>query len=89
MFSPDGTRVATISMDETARVWDAVSGTPITSPILLSGGGKQISFDPDGKWVVTPNGKAAQIWDAATGEPVGPPMKHDRPVLCATFSPDG
>src|SRR6266516_3814250 len=88
-FSPDSTRVATISQDETARVWDAVSGTPITPPISLNGGGKQISFDPDGKWILTPNSNAAQTWNATTGEPVGPPLNHDQPVLCAAFSPDG
>ena len=89
VFSPDSTRVATISQDQTARVWDAVSGTPIAPPISLNSGGKQISFDPDGKWVLTPNGNAAQIWNATTGEPVGPPLNHDQPVLCAAFSPDG
>ena len=89
VFSPDGTLVATVSVDETARVWDAVSGTPITPPIRLSGGGKQISFDRDGKWILTPNGKAAQIWDATTGEAAGPPLENDRTVLCAAFSPEG
>ena len=33
-FSPDGRRVVTASRDDTARVWDATTGTPVT-PLLV------------------------------------------------------
>src|SRR5207247_2174712 len=29
-FSPDGNRVATASLDDTARVWDVATGQPVT-----------------------------------------------------------
>jgi hypothetical protein len=32
-FSPDGSRVVTVSNDYTARVWDAVTGKSLTSPL--------------------------------------------------------
>jgi WD40 repeat protein len=32
-FSPDGTRVVTASWDNTARVWDATTGKPVTAPL--------------------------------------------------------
>ena len=32
-FSPDGTRVATASLDKTARVWNATTGKPVTGSI--------------------------------------------------------
>jgi len=36
-FSPDGTRVVTASWDNTARVWDARTGKPLTEPLAHQG----------------------------------------------------
>src|SRR5262249_56795631 len=33
VFSPDGRRVVTTSVDGTGRVWDAVTGEPVTPPL--------------------------------------------------------
>ena len=35
--SPDGTRVVTASGDRTARVWDAMTGKPVTAPLEHQG----------------------------------------------------
>jgi WD40 repeat protein/serine/threonine protein kinase/tetratricopeptide (TPR) repeat protein len=88
-FSPDGGRVVTASNDQTARIWDAASGHPVTPPLKHNGTVLYATFSPDGRRVVTASwDQTAQVWDAATGQPVTPPLKHDGEVWHATFSPD-
>ena len=55
-FSPDGTRVLTVSSDNTARLWDAATGASIAvlqghTPLVRSA-----VFSPDGARVVTASG---------------------------------
>ena len=45
-FSPDGTRVVTASWDKTARVWDAATGKPLTTPARASGRGVERRVQP-------------------------------------------
>ncbi|TMQ13114.1 MAG: hypothetical protein E6J91_19550 [Deltaproteobacteria bacterium] len=62
-FSPDGTRVVTVSEDKTARVWDARTGKPITEPLEHRGIARVAVFSPDGTRVVTVSeDKTARIW---------------------------
>ena len=52
-FSPDGRRVVTASRDQTARVWDAELGQPVTPPMKHGGPVSHAAFSPDGRRVVT------------------------------------
>ena len=89
-FSPDGKRVVTASNDLTARVWDALTGEPVTHPLKHGGEVSSARFSPDGKRVVTASWDGtAQVWNAQTGQPVTGPLKHEKPVRWAEFSPDG
>jgi hypothetical protein len=104
-FSPDGTRVITASGDGTARVWDAATGKPLTSPFRHNDVGFNVvfgaAFSPDGSRVVTAAGKpnpnvlgasgdgTAWVWDAATGKPLTSPLEQQGQVWSAAFSPDG
>jgi len=47
-FGPDGVRVATGSADETARIWDAEIGQPLTDPFRYSGPVQHVEFTTDG-----------------------------------------
>jgi WD40 repeat protein len=52
-FSPDGQRLATVSWDRTAKVWDATSGQEL---VTLSGHQDAVTgvaFSPDGKLLAT------------------------------------
>jgi WD40 repeat protein len=89
-FSPDGKRVATASMDNSARVWDAASGEALTHPLQHTRTVQCVHFSPDGRSIVTASlDNTARIWDVATAEPLTPPLQHDDQVLHACFSPDG
>jgi WD40 repeat protein/tetratricopeptide (TPR) repeat protein len=93
-FSPDGHRVVTASADQTARVWDVVTGQPVTPPLQHSGPVVSAAFDSKGRRLVTAVGTSsgargeAYIWDAATGQRIGKTLRHPRPVIRAMFSPD-
>jgi dipeptidyl aminopeptidase/acylaminoacyl peptidase len=89
-FSPDGQRVLTISLDTTARLWDAGSGKPIGEPMRHESAVVSAQFSPDGQRVVTASwDKTARLWDVASGKPIGEPMRHGDIVTSAQFSPDG
>jgi WD40 repeat protein len=89
-FSPDGTRVVTASMDKTARVWDAATGSPLSSPFLHQAPVLSAAFSTDGTCVITASvDGTVQVWDAVTGKPLISPLVHQDGVESAVFSPDG
>ena len=77
-FSPDGTRVLTASLDNTARVWDARSGKALTEPLRHEGSVRSAQFSPDGTRVVTASDdKTARVWDARSGKALSEPLRHE------------
>ena len=89
-FSPDGQRVATASVDGTARVWDGHTGEPLTPLLAHADWVGFVQFSPDGSLVATASKDGtARLWRAQTGEAVGSPLRHDKWVNFAEFSPDG
>src|SRR5262249_41462279 len=48
-FSPDGSRIASGCNDDTARVWDAVSGEELVCIRGHEGGVDSVAFSPDGQ----------------------------------------
>jgi len=72
-----------------ARVYDAVTGQPVTPPLRHNAYVTNCEFSPDGARIATASSdKTARVWDAKTGKPLTPPLTHDKYVFCATFSPD-
>ncbi|MBI4658594.1 MAG: protein kinase [Verrucomicrobia bacterium] len=89
-FSPGGHRILTASTDGTARVWDAVTGQPVTPPMAHSNAVVRARFSSDGRFIATASDdRTARVWDANLGQPVTPPLLHPERVWSAAFSPDG
>ena len=89
-FSPDSRRIATASLDGTARIWDASTGTEIARFSGHTGRVFSASFSPDGQRVLTSSSdNTARIWDAETGRELTIFSGHSRQVMSAAFSPDG
>ena len=88
VFSPDGQRILTASLDNTARLWDA-SGQPLAT---LSGHTALIwsaVFSPDGQRILTASlDNTARLWDASA-QPLATLTGHTAQVYSAVFSPDG
>jgi WD40 repeat protein/tRNA A-37 threonylcarbamoyl transferase component Bud32 len=76
-FSGDGGRVLTCGEDNTARIWDATHGGPLSSVMQHHGTVVTARFSADGRRVATASADdTGRVWDAATGEPLTAPLRH-------------
>lgn len=88
-WSPDGTRLATTSIDRTARIWRA-DGTAIATLRGHTDEVLQVRWSPDGTRVATASldGTAA-IWNATSGERMVKLEGHKNRVLTVAWTSDG
>jgi WD40 repeat protein len=88
-FSPDAARVVTASNDNTGRLWDGNTGTPLAT---LTGHNAQVvgaAYSPEGTRVATASlDRTARVWDANTGAQLAV-LHHTDAVESVAFSPDG
>jgi WD40 repeat protein/predicted Ser/Thr protein kinase len=73
-----------------ARLWNVSDGTPSSFTLAHKDLIRSLSFNPDGRTILTgSDDRTARLWDAATGRPLSPPLKHERVVHTVAFSPHG
>jgi WD40 repeat protein len=89
-FSPDGTMLATTSIDQTARLWDVKTGT---EKAVLRGHSAEVSqviFSPDGRRLVTQSlDDTMRLWNATNGDLIAVLREHTGRLLPALYTPDG
>lgn len=86
-FSPDGKRLATVSWDDTLKLWDADTGEELTSWAVPSSV-EAICYHPSGSKLAVSSGSQIVEYEAATGKPLfKTPFGRMRGNLA--YSPDG
>ena len=89
-FNPDGSRIVTGTMDDSARIYNASNGESVA---VLRGHSSSVldaSFSPNGQRVLTASEDGtARIWNPDTGTVEQVLGGHATAVNAAAFSPDG
>ena len=89
-IAPDGRTFATASLDDTAQLWDATTGSPIGPPLQHDGWVEAVTFSPDGTTLITAAADGmVRLWDVATGRLRIEPLVHERPLVSVAISKDG
>lgn len=89
-FSQDGRYIATASIDQNARIWDATTGKLRARLIGHDGSVFKIRFSPDSRSLVSAGSDhTARIWDVEDGRSRATLEGHAEPVHTIAFSPDG
>ncbi|KAF3392416.1 hypothetical protein F1880_008930 [Penicillium rolfsii] len=89
VFSPDSSRVASGSSDETIKIWDAHTGACLQTLEGHSDWVNSVVFSPDSSRVASGSyDKTIKIWDAHTGACLESLEGHDDDVTSVVFSHD-
>ena len=89
-FIPDGSRIATVGIDQTVRIWDAATGRQLLIMEGHTGGIVALALSPDGTKVATASDdKTVRIWDVDTGNELLVLQGFAGTVWDLAYSPDG
>lgn len=85
--SPDGKTVATIDEGGSLNLWDATTlkKTHSAKHGDTTAGFMSVTYNADGKWILTAGGGVVKIWDASGTEKASTKLEAN----CAAFSLDG
>jgi WD40 repeat protein len=89
-YSRDGRRLATSSLDQTVKVWDAVTGNEWATLRGHRDWVRGVAFSADGRRLASAGADALiKVWDPVKGEEILTLRGHTQGVASVAFSPDG
>jgi WD40 repeat protein len=89
VFSPDGSQIASGSLDGTVRIWDVQTGNAVGEPIRGVSWVWPVAWSPTSPRITSCSWRTVVIWDTNTRERVALLEGHQYNVLCVAYSPDG
>jgi WD40 repeat protein len=89
-FSPDNSRIASGSQDNSIRLWDTQTYTQIREFTGHTDTVRSVAFSSDGRWIASgSDDKTVRVWHCNTGQLIDPPLQgHTDLVTSVAFSPD-
>jgi len=89
-FSPDQTRLATLTYFGASSLWKTPTGEPVAHPLPHGPPVSGVLFSPDGALLLTfSSDGTARLWHAADGRPMFGPLNHSDAIKHAFFDPQG
>ena len=90
-INPNGTQMATSSLDRTVRIWSLNNGSQ-QFLLLHDHWTSGVAFSPDGKRLITSRygqGESVKVWDSETGQELNAFTGHLAPAINVAVSRDG
>jgi WD40 repeat protein/serine/threonine protein kinase len=90
LFSPDGSVVATLGVEQAIMLRDAGDGRVRRTLVGHTAASTAAAFSADGAYLITgSDDQTARVWSTATGTLLATSQDHGGPVPAVAISPDG